>query len=390
MSIAAVGMNIDTFILNVKSQSEFPSELAAQLDHLKQASQDVEDDLPTPFNFAGETLFIKPHGSGRQWRWILHSPSLHLDIGRGKRTAIIGKARLAAAFLWEHEIGAALSTLYGFVDSFYGVPFTLQVSEVHLCVDVAGWALSLNDTRAFIARSVNKGLRLEDGMDDQAPDEDLSDATTPLQMQMSMNRRRCSTFDFSKGGTHSCCIYDKTAEITVSRKDWMQEVWATNGWDCTSRVTRVEFRYKRECLKQMGVEEAYAFLDQIPGLWAYSTKRWLRHTVPTPDPNRARWPLSEAWREVQKASFFCDGTPAVRERKTAGDLKLICQMMAGCSSTASALLTNVLPAKDDGTHFLIWFWDWLEKYLDEKGITFEQMCAFKRERLGVVPHGTAA
>ena len=31
-----------------------------------------------------------------------------------------------------------------------------------------------------------------------------------------------------------------------------------------SRVTRVEFRYKRECLREMGVEEAYAFLDQLP------------------------------------------------------------------------------------------------------------------------------
>ena len=390
MSAAAVGMNIDTFILNVKSQREFPPELAAQLDQLKQASQEIEDDLLTPFTFAGERLFIKPHGSGRQWRWILHSPSLHLDIGKGKRTAIIGKARLAAAFLWEHEIGVALSTLYGFVDGFYGIPFMLQVSEVHLCVDVAGWALSLNDTRAFIARSVNKGVRLVDETDDEAQTDDLSNAETPQQMQVSMNRRRCSTFDFSKGGAHSCCIYDKTTEIAVSRKDWMQEVWVENGWDGASRVTRVEFRYKRECLKEMGVEEAYAFLDQIPGLWAYSTKRWLRHTMPTADPNRTRWPLSEAWEAVQKASFFCDGTPAVRERKTAGDLKLICQMMAGCSSTASALLTNVLPAKDDGTHFLIWFWDWLEKYLDEKGISFEQMCAFKRERLGVLSRNTAA
>ena len=33
------------------------------------------------------------------------------------------------------------------------------------------------------------------------------------------------------GGAHSCCIYDKTTEIAVSRKDWMQEVWIANGWD---------------------------------------------------------------------------------------------------------------------------------------------------------------
>jgi integrase len=30
----------------------------------------------------------------------------------------------------------------------------------------------------------------------------------------------------------------------------------------------VEFRYKRECLREMGVEEGYAFLDQLSSLWA--------------------------------------------------------------------------------------------------------------------------
>jgi hypothetical protein len=139
-----------------------------------------------------------------------------------------------------------------------------------------------------------------------------------------------------------------------------------------------------------GVEETYAFLDQIAGLWAYSTKLWLRHTFPNGDPNRTRWPLSDAWQVVQRAAFFDDGTPAVWERKTAGDFKLICQMMAGCSSTASALLTHVLPTQDDGTHFLIWFWNWLEGYLDEKGVTFEQLCAFKRLKLGVIVDATAA
>jgi hypothetical protein len=146
----------------------------------------------------------------------------------------------------------------------------------------------------------------------------------------------------------------------------------------------VEFRYKRECLREMKVEEAYTFLDQIPGLWAYSTKQWLRHTIPNGDPNRARWPISQLWQLVQQASFFCDGTPAVRERRRAGDLTLLCQMIAGCSTSAAAFLSQVLPQQDDGTHFLIWFWDWFERYLTEKGVSFEQIREAKAARLGVV------
>lgn len=338
---------------------------------------------PTSWHFAGETLYLKPHGAGRQWRWILHSPSLHLDVGLGKLTHIVAKARLSSAFLWEHEIGVALTLLYGFLVEFLQVPFTLQVSEVHLCVDVADWELSLATMPVFITRSRSKGLRLAAA----APDDDLKHDTSfvpPSDVRLQFAGRRLATLDFSKGAPHACCLYDKTAEIRVSRKDWMEEVWTANGWDGASRVTRVEFRYKRECLREMQVEEAYAFLDQIPGLWAYSTNCWLRHTLPTDDPNRARWPLSPLWELVQQASFFCDGTPAIRERRTVSDLKLLCQMIAGCSSTAGALLTGYLPADDDGSHFLRWFYQWMGEYLwSSKATTFDQMCADKRIRLGM-------
>jgi len=37
----------------------------------------------------------------------------------------------------------------------------------------------------------------------------------------------------------------------------MQEVWTQNGWDGKTRVVRVEFRYRREALRELGVEEAY-------------------------------------------------------------------------------------------------------------------------------------
>jgi len=376
-----VGQNIDTFIGNARLSGDFPDDLAAQLEELKRRSQEAEEDLPTPWRFAGEILFIKPHGAGRQWRWILHSPSIHVDLGLGKLTHIVAKARLSSAFLWEHEIGTALTLLYGFLVEFLYASFTLQVSEVHLCVDVAGWELSIEDVPSFITRSRNKGLRLFPTEMVVADDEE--DFVSPSDMRLQFAGRRLATLDFSKGAPHACCLYDKTAEITVSRKDWMQEVWTSNGWDGKSKVTRVEFRYKRECLREMKVEEAYAFLDQVPSLWAYSTKQWLRHTMPNGDPNRARWPISSLWQLVQQASFFCDGTPAARQRRRAGDLTLLCQMIAGCSTSAAAFLTQVLPQHDDGTHFLIWFWDWFERYLTEKGVSFEQIREAKAARLGV-------
>ncbi|HEY1391531.1 MAG TPA: hypothetical protein VGF38_23550 [Ktedonobacterales bacterium] len=150
---SVVGQNIDTFIGNARLNTEFPDELADQLEDLKRLSQEAEDDLPTPWRFASEALFIKPHGAGRQWRWILHSPSVHVDVGLGKLTHIVAKARLSSAFLWEHEIGTALTLLYGFLADFLQSPFTLQVSEVHPCADIAGWKLSLDEISVLITRS---------------------------------------------------------------------------------------------------------------------------------------------------------------------------------------------------------------------------------------------
>ncbi len=371
-----VGANIDTWILNIKG--ELSEELAEELDRLKEASQEADEDVPTPWTFTGETLFIRAHGSGRQWRWILHCPSLHLDVGRGKLNHIVGKARLSSAFLWQNDPGEALAGLFDFLSDFYGEAFTLQVSEVHLCADVAGWELSLDDATAFISRGHNRKTHLD------GPDASATQGNALPSMEVNMNGRRCSGYEFSKGAAHSCCIYDKTTEITRSRKDWMKEIWEHNGWDGVSRVVRVEFRYKREALHELGVEEAYDFLDQIPGLWAYSSFQWLRHTIPTDDTNRGRWLESPFWRAVQTADFFGAGTPAIRERKHAGDLKQICQMLAGCTTTAAAYLSGQLPDWDDGANFLSWFYDWMAAYLQQKGLTFEEVRHGKRLRLGVV------
>jgi hypothetical protein len=149
----AIAAGVDTFLGTVGG--ELPPELGADLDERKAQSQQAEEDVPTPLRFAGEALFIKPHGAQRHWRWVLHSPSLHLELGRGKFNHIIARARLSAAFLWEHGFDVALMLLYAFLYDLFGHDFKLHVSELHVCVDVAGWALALGDAIRFITRGHN-------------------------------------------------------------------------------------------------------------------------------------------------------------------------------------------------------------------------------------------
>lgn len=385
--LSLVGANVDTLIVNVKGK--LSPDLDAQLEQLKEASQEADEDIPTPWCFASETLFIKAHGSGRQWRYILHCPSLHLDVGRGRLNGIVGKARLASAFLWERGVDGALALLSVFLVGYFSDDITLQVSEVHLCADVAGWELSLDDAPRFLTRAHKRTSHLDMSTDDE---DDEANRTGMPPLEANMNGRQCTGFVFSKGAAHSCTLYDKTAEIRVSRKDWMRVVWRCHGWDGHARVFRVEFRYKRECLHELGIEDAFAFLDHLPGMWAYSTQCWLKHTMPAADTNRGRWPVSPPWQVIQEAEFYGNGTPAIREHRRAGDLTLICQMLAGCSTTAAAYLANELPERDTGADFLTWFYDWMVAYLEHKGLTFTGLRDSKRLRLGVLqgPEGTAA
>lgn len=367
---------------------EMPDEVARRLDRWKLQAQAAKNDVPTSYTFASQTLYIKPHGSQRHWRWIVHCPSLHLNLGRGKYNHVIGLARLSSAFLWEQGVDTALMLLYAFVhDLLGGAEFALHVSELHLCADIEGWSLTLEDAHRFVTRCHNFVPRL------MGEDEGEQDAGEPVgggfvspAVDARMGGRRCRGFDFSRGAAHSCCLYDKAAEIVRSRKDWMRLIWQQHGWQ-GSRVYRVEFRYKRECLREMGIGDALAFLEaeKLASLWAYSSQEWLRHTCSTVDTNKARWPVSSAWAVVQRATFDGEGVPAVRERRIQGDLQLICQMLAGCSTTAAAYLAGTLPASDDGANFLGWFDTWMQEYLQEKGVTFQQVREGKQLRLGVVP-----
>jgi hypothetical protein len=73
-----------------------------------------------------------------------------------------------------------------------------------------------------------------------------------------------------------------------------------------------------------------------------------------------------------------------------GDLRLICQMLSGCSTTAAAYLAGQLPADDDGTYFQLWFMTWQEEYLRKKRVSLGAIRDFKQTRLGVVPETRAA
>src|SRR2546428_3594813 len=146
-----VGYGVDTLILNMRYtdeqyqpiKKELSEEIACELDELQGGARRNEMAMISPWSFLGVSLFVEPHGAGKQWRWLLTSRLLNLAVSRGTFNDIIAQVRLSSEFLWSQEwSGDALSKVHQFLISIFGEYIRLQVSEVHLCADIVGYDFS--------------------------------------------------------------------------------------------------------------------------------------------------------------------------------------------------------------------------------------------------------
>ncbi|HEU5198093.1 MAG TPA: hypothetical protein VFU32_00575 [Ktedonobacterales bacterium] len=381
---------VDTLILNVKGK--LPDNLNVKLQHWQNQAKEQEEDVLTNWQFQGCPLAIKPHGSGHGWRWLLYSDDIHLAIGKGTLNQTVCRLTFRSVYLHSRTLDDALSQVYAFLVAFLGYEPVLQVSEVHQCLDLAGWVLKAADAERFVSR----------GTLDRQPQDELERFNPEVQQR----GRRMKAFYFCKTAPHSCCIYDKTAEVKVHHKEWFYEIWKQNGWDGEMPVTRIEFRYERECLREMGIDDPYELLDQLDSLWAYSTQQWLRHTVRSADTNQSRWAVSAVWRVVQQASLFqTEAVPAVRAKKVELESEHTLAGFVGYGTSLAARMVlleqmaqeaeqqgfvlDVAPGlpqaavEEDGGGFLAWVFDQMQTYLNEhKRATFQQVMRQKMAWLG--------
>lgn len=164
LSYTLVNGGVGTLILNVRYADEHGAPLRSELceEHMEtlhewQAqAREQEHPVPAPaVVFRGTNLLMHPHGAGKgQWRWLLTSDDLAICISRGRLNGILAQVRLSARLLWPSEDPRThaqdLWTLLHAVESFLLFLFRtgpssrlhLQVSEVHLCADIAVWDMA--------------------------------------------------------------------------------------------------------------------------------------------------------------------------------------------------------------------------------------------------------
>lgn len=182
-------------------------------------------------------------------------------------------------------------------------------------------------------------------------------------------------------------VYNKPREIRVKSRDklWFADIWRRNGWNGQDPVTRIEMRYDRTALRELGCESVAETFERLDALWAYSSSRWLHHTIPNPeDAHRYRWPSSPWWGVVQSADFGTPKTaPAERRKAHAYHEDRILAVILGYLESWSAYRAGkkVSPTLDlsTGARELAHRAD--EHYLDH-GSDFYAEVLKKRKRLG--------
>lgn len=325
---------VDT--LRVNMAAELTESRTALLDAL-QAKAVAERDLRhggrrdvhivvTPWRLAGQPLLMAPHGGGKgQWRWLLHCPYARFNVGLGRLNGICAQVTLSSTFLWRfgyrqawEKVERLLATWCTRAGALY------QVSELHLCADVAGLALDELQVADFVHRGTVARWAQEDAAildlvthEVASQEGQLAGQERPL-IDVRTRYREQETIMFSQTAPHSCAIYNKPREIRVKSRDklWFADLWRRHGWDGEAPIARVEMRYERAVLHEVGCEGVTPTLAKLDSLWGYSTQQWLRHTTPqVAQRRRSLWPASPWWETVQSATFGApQATPAQRRR----------------------------------------------------------------------------
>lgn len=115
-------------------------------------------------------------------------------------------------------------------------------------------------------------------------------------------------------------IYNKKLELTTNKT---KKEFFINHWKCDeeTEVTRFEFQFRREVLKEMKLPvNTVADLEKnADSLWQYATTDWARlasRSIDQENNHQDRAEISEIWKKLQGAFFTFPQMANIREKKT--------------------------------------------------------------------------
>lgn len=243
-------------------------------------------------SLGGHLFEVKDKGKGR-YPYVLVDNCFHLQVSRATAKSLpLAYVQLSSELPTAMSVSDAEQALRFIVNTLGRVDGEAQMSRVDLFIDfVSDVSMESWHRDAWVTRA-----------------QDID----------TYSRQRAFTgWSIGLGGDIGARLYDKTLELKKSRKDYLKPLWSVAGWVPGQSVWRLEFQFRREALKELGVTTLPSLLTHLFGLWRYATGSWLRLTVPNPDDaTQTRWPNHPLWDRLAVVSWgAADGIPLGRLRK---------------------------------------------------------------------------
>ncbi len=337
---------VDSLYVNLKASDGLPIALINRCDDLKAVAQTEDRTVETQWLAFGAPLSMyksgvgtSSKGRGVSWSYILRNGMVMLLLRKSPLSGLVGSARLSAECLWSHGARGALDRLRDDLASMWASAepgsfrqVIWQLSQIHLCADVANFAPDPADLSRLLTRSRKRTIHIPSLQDvesaaagaleadasfddvwlagavppawDSVPLDllDLASLDSPFAEHddddgedeedvvyadeagatVHLWGRRASGFAFSPGGDLSAVWYDKLLEERASGKRWMEAIHTVGGWQQDMPLTRVEARFRRGVLRELAqqstvpgtmpvrwFDDPWECLDHLQDLWAF-------------------------------------------------------------------------------------------------------------------------
>lgn len=248
-------------------------------------------DSPVAVQVGYQELLMQPRAYGKwRWRLVTHEYSV---VARPKAdaTGLAAQVRFSAFGLANREL-LDLWVLVSHALQALGTFEELGVSRADVCADFQGWVPTPGEMASVVC---------------------------PAQYRATHGTEKgVQTFVFGKRDLVR--VYDKTAELLVSGKTWMRELWGYSpNYTEGEPVWRVEYQARREVLKELGI---YTFADLVAKTSALLDRgmSWAQLRTPTADATKTRWAEDPRWTAIREAVF--DGIPLSRRGRVSDLMSL--------------------------------------------------------------------
>ncbi len=278
---------VDT--LQLSYRGELTEEWRIRLDELKHLAQSDNRSEKTyaQADIAGRAFSVLPKG-GYRFDYVLIDPWFRISLTDGKSSMPLAFVQIKSeplTMLGAEHVETQLLAVLSKMAVLDGAP---NISRIDLCVD-------------FSTRFDMETLDRDDWV------------TRAQSIWQHVEKNNFTGWSIGIKGNVSCRLYDKTAEIRVSNKDFFEPVWRDCGWNADTPVWRLEFQVKREVLRQLGIS-TFADIEKVcSGLWPYLSVDWLRLTIPSDsDSTRSRWPTHPLWEKLSAIEWSDFDSPSLR------------------------------------------------------------------------------